>query len=57
MSFALYLTGYVVLVVGLTLGAYLMHVPPRWIGVGVVVLLGIGIMTAVSTTRRRDPAD
>jgi hypothetical protein len=57
MSFALYLVGYVVLVVGLTLGAYLIHVPPRWIGVGVVVLLGIGIMTAVATTRRRDPVD
>jgi hypothetical protein len=57
MSFALYLIGYVVLVVGLTLGAYLIHVPPRWIGVGVVVLLGIGIMTAVATTRRRDPVD
>ena len=57
MSFALYLAGYVILVVGLTLGAYLMHVPPRWIGVGIVVLLGIGIMTAVSTTRRRDPVD
>jgi hypothetical protein len=57
MSFALYLVGYVVLVIGLVMGAYLLHVPPRWIGVGVVVLLGIGIISAVGTTRRRDPAD
>ncbi len=57
MSFALYLVGYIVLIIGLVMGAYLLHVPPRWIGVGVVVLLGLGILTGVANTRRRDPAE
>jgi peptidoglycan/LPS O-acetylase OafA/YrhL len=57
MSFGLYLTGFIVLVIGLALGAHLMHVPPRWIGVGVIVLMGLGILSAVSTTRHRDPSD
>ena len=57
MSFALYFVGFIVLIVGLTMGAYLLHVPPRWIGVGVVVLLGLGILTGVTMTRQRDPSD
>jgi hypothetical protein len=57
MSFALYFVGFIVLIVGLTMGAYLLHVPPRWIGVGVVVMLGLGILTGVTMTRRRDPSD
>ena len=55
MSFALYVVGFVILIIGLVLGANMMHVPPRWIGVGVVVLLGIGVLTGVTNTRRRDP--
>ena len=55
MSFGMYMIGYIVLIVGLSLGAYLLHVPPRWIGVGIISLLGIGILTGVTTTRRRDP--
>jgi len=30
-------------------------VPPTWILVGVVVLLGIGILMATSRTKPRDP--
>lgn len=56
MSFGLYLIGYVVLIIGLALGAHLMHVPPRWIGVGVLVLTGLGIISGVANTRRRDPS-
>ena len=56
MSFALYLIGFVILIAGLAMGAHLMHVPPRWIGVGVVVLTGIGVVTAVTHTRHRDSA-
>ena len=55
MSFGLYLIGYIVLIVGLAMGAYLMHVPAHWIGVGIVCLMGMGILTGVTTTRRRDP--
>jgi len=57
MSFGLYLTGFIVLIIGLALGAYLLHVPPRWIGVGVIVLTGLGILSAVATTRHRDPSN
>jgi hypothetical protein len=56
MSFGLYIVGFIVLIVGLALGAYLMHIPAQWIGVGVVVLVGLGILTGVTTTRQRDPS-
>jgi hypothetical protein len=57
MSFGLYILGFVVLIVGLSLAAYLLHVPAMWIGVGVVVLVGIGIVTGVSNTRQKDPSN
>jgi hypothetical protein len=56
MSFAIYLVGYVVLIVGLAIGAHMMHVPDRWIGVGAIVLAGLGILTGVARTRQRDPS-
>jgi hypothetical protein len=55
MSFSLYLIGYIVLIIGLCYGASLAHIPPQWIGVGVLVMLGLGILTAVSRTRQKDP--
>lgn len=54
LSFGIYLIGFVILVIGLTWGAYLAHVPPKWIGVGVVCLLGAGILRGVVATRRPD---
>ena len=54
-SFALYLVGMLVLIGGLAYGASLAGLSTQWIAVGVVVLLGIGVVTAVSKTRRRDP--
>jgi hypothetical protein len=56
MSFGLYILGFIILIVGLALGAHLMHIPDRWIGVGVVVMIGIGIITGVTSTRRPDPS-
>lgn len=56
MSFSLYLVGFIVLTVGLALGAYLLQVPAKWIGVGVIVMAGIGILTGVTSTRRPDPS-
>lgn len=56
MSFGLYMVGYIILIIGLALGAHLMHMPPRWIGVGVIVMIGIGILTGVTSTRRPDPS-
>jgi hypothetical protein len=55
MSFGIYMAGFIVLIIGLALGAHLMRVPTNWIGVGVVVMIGLGILLGVTTTRRRDP--
>jgi hypothetical protein len=57
MSFGIYLAGYLILIVGLAFGAHLMHVPARWIGVGVVILAGLGIITGVTSTRNRDSSN
>lgn len=54
-SFGTYLIGFIVLIVGLAIGAYLLGVPAMWITVGVIVLLGIGIVTATNRTKMKDP--
>ncbi len=54
-AFATYLVGFIVLILGLALGAYLLNVPPLWIVVGVIVLIGIGILSATNRTKPRDP--
>lgn len=54
MSFGLYIAGYVIFIVGLAVGAYLLNVPPQWIGVGVLCLVGIGIIHGVTATRQKD---
>jgi hypothetical protein len=53
-AFMLYVGGFFVLLGGLVYGAFLLHVPPTWIGVGALVLVGLGIMSAVSRTKQRD---
>ena len=54
-SFGTYILGFIVLIAGLALAAWLLGAPPTWILVGVVVLLGIGIISATSRTKPRDP--
>jgi ABC-type polysaccharide/polyol phosphate export permease len=54
-SFGMYVFGYVILIVGLAIGAHLLHVPPKWITVGVICMMGIGILSGVTNTRHRDP--
>jgi hypothetical protein len=54
-SFMLYVLGCIVLLGGLGYGAYLLHVPHTWIIVGALVIVGLGIMSAVTRTKRRDP--
>jgi hypothetical protein len=56
MSFGLYAGGFAILIAGLAYGAHLMHMPTQWIGVGAVVLIGVGILSAVKATRQKDPA-
>jgi len=50
-SFGIYLIGFVIVIIGLAIGAYLLHVPSMWIGVGVICLIGLGILTAVKRTQ------
>ncbi|HEY4115930.1 MAG TPA: hypothetical protein VGM17_17875 [Rhizomicrobium sp.] len=54
-AFVLYVVGFIVLLAGLAYGAYLLHVPHTWIGVGALIVIGLGIMSAVTRTKRRDP--
>jgi uncharacterized membrane protein YiaA len=54
-SFSTYIVGFIILVVGLALAAWLLNVPPTWIAVGVVVLIGVGVLMATSRTKPRDP--
>jgi hypothetical protein len=54
-SFSTYLLGFIVLIIGLAIAAYLLGAPALWIAVGVVVLIGIGIISATNRTKPRDP--
>lgn len=54
-AFTTYLIGYFVVIIGLAIGAYLLNAPTLWIAVGVIVLIGLGILTATSRTRQKDP--
>jgi uncharacterized membrane protein len=55
MSFGLYAAGYAIVIAGLAYAAYLMHLPARWIVVGAIILVGMGIVTGVKNTRQKDP--
>lgn len=54
-SLAIYIIGFVIFTAGLALAAYLLGAPAVWIGVGIVILVGLGMLTGVSRTRRQDP--
>jgi hypothetical protein len=57
MSFGIYSIGFAIVIGGLIYGAYLLHVPAHWIAVGAIVLLGVGILKGVKTTRQKDPVE
>jgi uncharacterized membrane protein YiaA len=54
-SFATYVIGFIILIVGLGFAAYLLNVPTTWIAVGVIVLIGIAVVMATTRTKPRDP--
>jgi hypothetical protein len=56
MSFAMYVVGYLILIGGLIYGAVLLHVPGKWVAVGAIVMLGLGILSGVKATRQKDAA-
>lgn len=55
MSFALYMIGLVLLVGGVAWGLVTAGVATVYVGITSVIVLGIGIMAAVSRTRAKDP--
>jgi hypothetical protein len=57
MSFMLYLMGFIIFLAGLAYGAVRLGVDSLWVGIGVVILLGLGILTGVTKTRQRDPSE
>jgi cadmium resistance protein CadD (predicted permease) len=56
MSFGIYAGGFAILICGLMYAAHLMRIPAHWIVAGGIVLLGVGILSAVKATRQKDAA-
>ncbi|GAA0769668.1 hypothetical protein LRH25_02460 [Ideonella azotifigens] len=54
MSFAIFLIGLVLLVAGVAWGMVAVGIAPLYIGITCLIVLGIGIMSAVSRTRTKD---
>lgn len=53
-AFTAYIIGAVVLAIGLGAAAFMVGVPPIWIGIGVLVVLGIGVMSGAARTKQKD---
>jgi len=56
MSFGLYTAGTIILIIGVLYVCHLAHVPQHWQIAIALLLLGGGIMGAVSSTRHKDPS-
>ena len=56
MSFGIYAVGYLIVIAGVAYLAHLMHIPQHYIVAITVILLGLGIVTAVQNTRHKDPS-
>ena len=54
MSFWMYIVGYCIFIGGVAVGATLLNVPLKWIGVAVLCLVGIAIVHGVTATRQKD---
>lgn len=51
--FNLSFLGWVILIVAVAIGAHLLGAPAKWIAVGVLALLGIGMIVSVKHSRPR----
>ena len=54
-SFGIYVIGFIILIIGLALAASMLGISTTWIAIGAIVLIGIGVLTGVSRTKRPDP--
>lgn len=56
MSFLLYMLGFIIFLGGLAWGAVVAGIPHLYIAIGALILLGVGIFSAVQKTRSKDPS-
>ncbi|MGD0591975.1 MAG: hypothetical protein ABSA44_14440 [Bacteroidota bacterium] len=56
-NFAKYLLGTAFVAGGLAWAAYELGASLIWISIGVIIIIGIGIMVAVSKTQRNEKSD
>jgi hypothetical protein len=54
-SFGTYLIGFIILIIGIAIAAFLLNVPTMWIVVGVIILIGIGVLSATTRGKMKDP--
>ena len=54
-SFGTYLLGFIILIIGLAIAAYLLNVPTMWIVVGAIIMIGIGVLMATTRGKMKDP--
>jgi cytochrome c biogenesis factor len=55
MSFALYMVGTLIVIAGVVYVCHLVHLRSEWVIAIAILLLGAGVMGAVSSTRSKDP--
>ncbi len=55
MSFGIYTLGTIILIVGVLYVCHLAHIPQHWMVGIAILLLGAGMMGAVTNTRSKDP--
>ena len=51
--FNLSLVGWVIVIVAVGIAAYMFKAPPLWIAIGALLLLGVGIITSVKSSKPR----
>jgi hypothetical protein len=49
--FNLALVGWIILIAAGAIAAYMLHMPPIWIAIGTLALLGIGVISSVSKSK------
>lgn len=54
MNLFIYLIGAAFVAGGLAWAAFKLGAPPIWIGIGVIIIVGMGVMAAVSKTRQKE---
>lgn len=56
-SFAIYTIGFIALIAGACFAAAMLGVPAQWIGVGAIIMAGIGLISGVTHTRKKDETE